>query len=109
MRNAQEALTNIARHAQARRAAVKIQKLADAICMEIKDNGKGFPAERVLHAKKNQRLVLLGMRERVQMVNGNFTVQSALGKSTSIRVQIPLAENGGRRVCASGLDTKRFS
>ena len=41
-RVAQEALTNVARHAQASRAEVKIQKLDDAVCMEIKDNGKGF-------------------------------------------------------------------
>ncbi|HEX5397718.1 MAG TPA: sensor histidine kinase [Verrucomicrobiae bacterium] len=93
-RVAQEALTNIARHAQASRAEVKIQKLADAICMEIKDNGKGFPAERVQQAKKNQQLGLLGMRERVQMVNGSFSVHSAVGKRTSIRVQIPLGKNG---------------
>ena len=93
-RVAQEALTNIARHAQASRAEVMIQKRDDIICMEIKDNGKGFPTERVLQAKKNGRLGLLGMRERVQTVKGSFTVQSARGKSTSIRVRIPLVEKG---------------
>lgn len=95
-RVAQEALTNVARHAQASRAEVLIQKHDNVICMEIKDNGKGFPPERMLHAKKNKRLGLLGMRERVQMVRGSFTVKSALGKSTSILVQIPLAENGDK-------------
>src|SRR6266850_5584265 len=76
-RVAQEALTNIARHAQASRAEVKIQKLDGAVCMEIKDNGKGFQAERVLHAKKAKRLGLLGMRERLEMVGGKFTIASA--------------------------------
>jgi len=49
----------------------------------------------VLQGKKNQRLGMLGMNERVQMVNGTFTVQSTPGKSTTIRVQIPLGEKDG--------------
>ena len=99
-RVAQEALTNVARHAQASRAEVRIQKLDGNICMKIKDNGKGFPAERVLHAKKKKRLGLLGMRERLEMVNGNFTVESAPGKGTTIRAQIPFSSSsvrGGRK------------
>jgi signal transduction histidine kinase len=95
-RVAQEALTNVARHAKASRAEVRIQKRDGSICLEVIDNGKGLPADRVLQAKKNQRFGLLGMKERVQMVNGNFTVQSTPGKRTSIRVRIPLAENGGK-------------
>lgn len=96
-RVAQEALTNIARHAQASRAEVRIEKLDGAVCMKIKDNGKGFQAERVLHAKKNKRLGLLGMRERVDMVRGKFTIQSAPGKGTTIHAEIPLddARAGG--------------
>src|SRR5947207_4919138 len=76
-RVAQEALSNVARHAQASQAEVKIQKLDGAICMKIKDNGKGFQEERLSHRKKNKRLGMLGMRERVEMVNGNFSVVSA--------------------------------
>ncbi len=94
-RVAQEALTNIARHAQASRADVKIQKLDGAVCMAIKDDGKGFQTERVLHGKKKNRLGLLGMRERVEMVRGNFTIQSAPGKGTTVLAKIPLAD--GRR------------
>jgi signal transduction histidine kinase len=90
-RVAQEALTNVARHAQASRAEVKIQKLDGALCMEIQDNGKGIPSERVLHAKKSKRLGLLGMRERVEMVGGTFCVESAPGQGTSVRVEIPFA------------------
>jgi signal transduction histidine kinase len=89
-RVAQEALNNVARHAQASRVEVRIQKLNDAICMKIKDNGKGFQKERVLHAKKSKRLGLLGMRERLEMVGGNFTVTSAPGKGTTVLAQIPL-------------------
>jgi signal transduction histidine kinase len=95
-RVAQEALTNVARHAQASRAELRIQKLDGAMCMKIKDDGKGFPAERVLHAKKNKRLGLLGMRERLEMVNGSFTVESVPGKGTTIQAQIPFADGRAR-------------
>jgi signal transduction histidine kinase len=91
-RVAQEALNNVARHAQASQVAVSIQKQHGAICMKIKDNGKGFPAEQVLHARKQKRLGLLGMRERVEMVNGNFAINSAPGKGTTILAQIPLRD-----------------
>src|SRR6185436_10638169 len=88
-RVAQEALTNIARHARASRAEVKIQQMNGSICMKIKDDGKGFQTENHLHGKKQRRLGLLGMRERVEMIRGKFTIQSAPGKGTTIRALIP--------------------
>ena len=95
-RVAQEALTNVTRHAQASRVDVRIQKLPRAVCLTINDNGKSFPVERVLRAKKNKRLGLIGMRERVEMVGGNLRVESAPGKGTTICAQIPLG-NGRTR------------
>jgi signal transduction histidine kinase len=89
-RVAQEALTNVARHAQASRAEVKIQKTDGCICMKIKDDGKGFEKERVLSARRGQRLGLLGMRERLDMVGGKFTVTSRPGKGTTVLAQVPL-------------------
>jgi signal transduction histidine kinase len=91
-RVAQEALTNVSRHARASRVDVKIEKLEGAICMTVKDNGKGFSAEDTLHSKKNKRLGLLGMRERLDMVGGKFSVLSVLRKGTTILAQIPLIE-----------------
>lgn len=64
--------------------------------MEIRDNGKGFRHDRELHAKLTERLGILGMRERLEMVKGNFTVQTAPGKGTTILVRIPLAGARGR-------------
>ncbi len=58
--------------------------------MRIKDNGKGFQKERVLHAKKGKRLGLLGRRERLEMVGGNFSVTSVPGKGTTVIAQVPL-------------------
>jgi len=92
----QSALANVARHAQASRVKVSIRKLADAVHMEIADNGRSFEVERVLHAKTNQRLGLLGMRERVEMVGGDFSVESVPGQGTTIRAQIPFRSNPAR-------------
>ncbi|MGO8699139.1 MAG: sensor histidine kinase [Limisphaerales bacterium] len=87
-RVAQEALTNVARHAQASRVDVAIKKLPGGICMNIKDDGKSFHVERVLHGKGSKRLGLLGMRERLEMVGGRFDVESSPGKGTTITAQI---------------------
>ena len=94
-RVAQEALNNVARHARASQVEVSVQKLGGAICMKIKDDGKGFPAERVMNLQKQKRLGLLGMRERVEMVSGNLTVTSAPGKGTTVLARIPLADGSG--------------
>jgi len=98
-RVAQEALTNVARHAQASRVEVSIQKLPDSVCMKIKDDGKSFQVDRVLHGKGSKRLGLLGMRERLEMVGGHFAVESAEGKGTTVIAQIPNGRNarGGNR------------
>jgi signal transduction histidine kinase len=90
-RIAQEALTNVARHAKASRAEVSIEKLAGAARMEIKDDGKSFAVESILRAKGGKRLGLLGMRERVEMVGGTFCVESAPSHGTTVRLEIPLA------------------
>jgi PAS domain S-box-containing protein len=90
-RVAQEALTNVARHAHAHRVELNIQKLHSAVLMEIKDDGRSFQVKRILGAKGSKRLGLLGMRERVEMVGGTFGVESASGKGTSVQVGIPFA------------------
>jgi signal transduction histidine kinase len=91
-RVAQEALTNVGRHAKASRVEVSIQKQTDGVGMEIKDNGKSFQVERTLHANRGKRLGLLGMRERVEMVGGRFGIQSAPGQGTTITAQMPFGK-----------------
>lgn len=90
-RIAQEALTNVARHARASRAEVCIQSLNGSIHMEIKDDGCGFAVEGQPGAKQHNRLGLLGMRERIEMIGGIFCVESAPGRPTTIRVELPVA------------------
>ncbi len=94
-RVAQEALTNVDRHAHASRAEVTIQLVEGTVCMSIKDNGEGFSESSVGLTKKRKRLGLLGMRERLDMVGGHFTVTSAPGKGTTVLAHIPLMARGG--------------
>ena len=93
-RVAQEALTNVGRHAQASRVEVSIEKRPDGVRMKIGDDGKSFHVQRVLLARGNKRLGLLGMRERLEMVGGCFGVESAPGKGTTIEAFVP----GGKAV-----------
>jgi signal transduction histidine kinase len=72
-RVAQEALSNVARHAQASLVKMSIRKLRGVICMEVNDNGKSFQVQGVLPTRRTKGLGLLGMRERVEMVNGRFS------------------------------------
>jgi PAS domain S-box-containing protein len=88
-RVAQEALTNVARHAHARHADMRLLKIRGAVRLEIHDDGKSFQATRTISAMRRGRLGLLGMRERVEMVGGRFAIASAPGKGTTVTAEIP--------------------
>ena len=105
-RVAQEALTNVSRHAQASRVEVTIQKVSDGICMKINDNGKSFEVERVLNARGRKRLGLLGMRERLEMVGGRFKIESAAGQGTTITANIPPGRSAGKEMLMKSANTK---
>ena len=92
-RVAQEALTNVVRHAQAHNVIINIQKLSDNVCMTITDNGKCPKMDPMLKAKRGKRLGLIGMRERLEMVSGSFDIQCIEGKGTTVRAEVPM-DNG---------------
>jgi signal transduction histidine kinase len=92
-RVAQEAFTNIGKHAHATLVNVNITKVKRLVLMEIHDNGRSFDASR-LAARKIVRLGLLGMRERIEMVGGTFSVESEPGRGTIIRAMVPLGGRG---------------
>jgi two-component system sensor histidine kinase DegS len=88
-RVAQEALNNVARHAHATSVTVNIERAGSMVGMEIHDDGKSFAVEKKLLAKNNKRLGLIGMKERVEMVGGALTIESAPGAGTKVRAEIP--------------------
>ena len=89
-RVAQEALTNVGRHAHAHLVEITIRKEAKLIHLEISDDGISFDASSELLARGKKHLGLLGMRERVEMVGGTFNVDSVAGKGTKIIARIPI-------------------
>lgn len=95
-RVAQEALVNVAKHAKAKNVSVSLRLARGGVCLEITDDGKAFDVELLSSPQWSQRLGLTGMRERVEMVNGVFSVVSASGKGTTIRAVIPVDEAESR-------------
>ncbi len=86
----QEALNNIVRHSEATEASVDLTWNESRLLIEIRDNGKGFDAEAALRRRAdNNNFGLLGMRERVEMMDGTLFLDSAPGEGTRIFVEIP--------------------
>lgn len=87
----QEALTNVARHAEATRVSIQACEENGKLIIEIADNGKGFP-EDVLHRKVNGAgsFGLIGMRERTQYMQGEIDISSVPGTGTTITVSVPI-------------------
>lgn len=83
----QESLTNIARHAEATLVICELKKLSGYLILKITDNGIGFD----IHQKsKRKTLGLLGIKERIAMLNGKYQIVSEIKTGTSVSVKIPL-------------------
>ncbi len=91
-RIAQEALTNIAKHAGARTAEVQITFGNTELELMVRDDGRGFDPDLALGSGRSQRRAwgLLGMQERVSLVGGRCDIQSQPQAGTAIRVWLPL-------------------
>jgi PAS domain S-box-containing protein len=83
----QEALNNIAKHAQASNVSISLQKPEDKIVLIIEDDGVGFDIEEKANEAKG--LGLIGMGERAALVNGEIEIESAIGSGTTIYVRVP--------------------
>lgn len=84
----QEALTNIARHAQAESASLLIEKHGDTVRAIVEDDGIGFD----VNTNQGERhLGLLGMRERAELLGGTLIIESTPEQGTSIFIEIPPA------------------
>ena len=84
----QEALTNITRHANASVVRILIEKDSKKLLIEIDDNGKGIREEDVKSMKSHG---LIGMRERVSLLNGTLSITGNPDKGTTLAVQIPIS------------------
>jgi PAS domain S-box-containing protein len=89
---AQEALTNIRKHAQAKTVRIKLTRLGEKIRLRVRDYGRGFELSALTDANTLGEMVgLSGMREQVALLNGKFKIQSRPGAGTLIVADIPLS------------------
>jgi signal transduction histidine kinase len=79
----QEALHNIVRHSQAREAQIAVKQESGRLLLSIHDDGRGFDPQ------KQRGMGLIGMQERVGALGGKLTIDSAVGKGTLLRVELP--------------------
>lgn len=82
----QESVQNAVKHAEPSEIQVKLEMRKDAMIIVIKDNGKGFDTRQ----KKDKSFGLVGMRERVEMLNGTLRINSEIGNGTVVLIQVPL-------------------
>lgn len=87
----QEAMTNIARHAEAKNAFVDLERQEDDVVLTITDDGMGFAADLI---EQMQSLGLLGMYERALVMGAHFEIESKPGQGTTIILQVPSDKSG---------------
>jgi signal transduction histidine kinase len=87
----QEALTNVVKHASAANCRVYLQRLPNTLLVTIDDDGKGFDSTSRA-AGSRAGLGLIGIRERVEQLQGSLRLESNLGKGTRITVELPARE-----------------
>jgi len=87
----QEALRNVWRHSKATQAEVMVEFDERKTRVTVSDNGKGFNLpETIGDLARDGKLGLAGMQERARLLSGTLTVQSQLGRGSSITVEIPV-------------------
>ena len=83
----QETLTNVARHSEATSAEIKLDIMGDNIHMTISDNGKGIVDSDI---NSSHSLGIIGLRERVRLLNGEFHIGSPKNRGTVVSIVVPL-------------------
>jgi PAS domain S-box-containing protein len=90
-RIAQEALTNVVRHAKATRVVVRLARNNDVLLLTVKDNGAGFDVERLRkRAPRVATLGLISMQERAHAAGGRVEIESSPASGTEVRFSLPL-------------------
>jgi two-component system nitrate/nitrite sensor histidine kinase NarX len=84
----QEALTNVRKHAAASSAVVRVSSEEAAVFFEIEDDGRGFDLARSL-LDRDSRFGLQTMRERMELIGGTLSVDSAPGRGTRLVARVP--------------------
>jgi signal transduction histidine kinase len=86
----QESLNNVAKHAKAQQAWVRLTEKGGELRLEVRDDGRGFVTSTGAGRSPGDGVGLMGMRERAQHLNGTFQIQSVPGKGTIVTIRIPI-------------------
>ncbi len=86
----QEALTNIAKHAEAKNVSVVSGYRDSTLVVVVEDDGKGFDVDRVMASADKKKLGLFGMRERASLIGGKIAIESQPGAGATIFLEVPL-------------------
>lgn len=86
----QEALTNVAKHAGAASVRVKLERTPEGLVLDIADDGCGFDPSPRDAGELRRGFGILGMRERVEALNGSFALRTATGQGTRLHMEVPL-------------------
>ncbi len=87
----QEAMTNVVKHAQAKNVSIKLGYRKGSVTASIMDDGKGFDLKKATSPKhRKRRLGMVNMKERTDILNGSFVINSRLGFGTQVTVEIPI-------------------
>ena len=85
----QEATNNVFKHASAKNVSVSIERRADSVLGIIEDDGSGFDIDS-FQSRGVTRIGIAGMQERVRILGGTLTIESSLGRGTTVRIELPL-------------------
>ncbi len=96
-RIAQEALNNVAKHAQATEVGVLIEKTGDSLVLIVEDDGVGFDTASGPDSPKGGGLGLMGMNERASLIGATIEVESVAGGGTAVFVRLPLDDQEEKR------------
>ena len=87
----QEALTNVAKHAQATRVRIRLDRKESAVVAIVEDDGQGFDVETIAGPSAPERGAgLLGIRERAHSLAGTLSIESTPGQGTRLAIEVPL-------------------
>ena len=96
----QEALANVHRHSGSEEVSVLLERMDGEVAAIVEDNGRGFDVESVTSGN-SERLGLVGMRERIELVGGNLTIESSEGQGTTVYARVTGGRDGASRDGAS--------
>jgi len=107
LRVAQEALANVAKHAEASRAGITLSYMEDVVCLDVRDDGVGFAVAPIEESRANGHLNgetpaaggfgLIAMRQRVSRLAGQLEIESEPGAGTAVSASLPAIPLGGAK------------